>query len=380
MTIWGSVDTVAAPTAVVDLDRFDANAEQMLRLAAGTPIRVASKSVRVRALIARVLERPGFAGVLGYSAREAIFLARNGIRDVVIAYPTVDRAAVAEIAADPRLTREITFMADLPEHVHLLGQQAGRAHLRVAIDVDCSLRMGPVAIGAHRSSVRTPDQAARVAQVVARTAGTVLTGAMFYEAQVAGVPDRHAVVRQMKRRSLAELTSRRAAVVAALRAHGELEFVNGGGTGSLAQTAADATITDVAAGSGLFSPALFDDFAAGRLRPAVYFVSPVTRKPAPDVVVTFAGGYLASGVADRHRAPRPVHPRGLRYFRQEGAGEVQTPLHGAAARDLQIGDPVWFRHAKAGEMCERFDRLLCVRDGAVVGEVATYRGEGQNFG
>lgn len=378
--LWDSIGPVGRPTAVLDLDAFDANATAMLRAAGGKPIRVASKSVRVRGLVERALSRQGFNGVLGYSAAEAIFLARHGITDIVIAYPTVDKPAVQEIAADPALAGEITFMVDLPEHVALLASCATDGPLQLCLDVDSSLRVGPVSIGAHRSSVHTPVEAAALAALVERTAGVVLTGAMFYEAQVAGVPDSSAAVRLMKRRSLAELSTRRSEVIAALGDHAQLRFVNGGGTGSLAETSADPAITELAGGSGLFSPTLFDSYDESRRRPAAYFVSPVTRKPADDIVVTFAGGYLASGVADKSRMPTPVHPAGLHYFGQEGAGEVQTPLRGKAARSLDVGDLVWFRHTKAGEMCERFDEIWCVRGGAVVDRMPTYRGEGQNFG
>jgi D-serine deaminase-like pyridoxal phosphate-dependent protein len=59
---------------------------------------------------------------------------------------------------------------------------------------------------------------------------------------------------------------------------------------------------------------------------------------------------------------------------------VQTPLSGRAAASLQVGDRVWFRHAKAGELCERFDRLHLVLGNKIIDEVPTYRGEGRNFG
>lgn len=379
---WQALRTAGAPTAVVDLDAFDANAAGLLRRAAGTPIRVASKSVRSRALISRVLEMEGYAGVLGYSVREAIWLAENGVRDVVVAYPSVDRDAIAAVASSGQLAERICFMVDLPEHVQLLADLAvlAGARLRVAIDADCSLRLGPLSVGVHRSRVHTPEEAARLAELVARTSGVRLSGLMLYEAQVAGVPDDRRGIRVVKRLSNDQLARRRGEVRAAVEAHGALDFVNGGGTGSLHTTRLDAAVTELAAGSGLFMPASFDGFADLGTRPAAWFASPVTRKPADDVVVTFSGGYHASGAPGRSRLPVPTHPAGLAYFPREGAGEVQTPLHGDAARALNVGDLVWFRHAKAGEMCERFTELLLVRGGQVVERVATYRGEGRSFG
>jgi D-serine deaminase-like pyridoxal phosphate-dependent protein len=73
-------------------------------------------------------------------------------------------------------------------------------------------------------------------------------------------------------------------------------------------------------------------------------------------------------------------PRDLRLLGAEGAGEVQTPVRGRAADRLRIGDRVWFRHAKAGELAERFPTIHVVEDGRLVESVPTYRGEGQAFG
>ena len=97
------------------------------------------------------------------------------------------------------------------------------------------------------------------------------------------------------------------------------------------------------------------------------------------MATVLGGGYIASGPAGADRLPRPVLPPGLRLDRQEGAGEVQTPVAGAAAAGLGIGDRVWFRHAKAGELCERFGEVHLVRGRELVGTVPTYRGEGRAF-
>ena len=159
----------------------------------------------------------------------------------------------------------------------------------------------------------------------------------------------------MQRGSARELAARRASVVQAVRAVAPLRFVNGGGTGSVEATASEALVTEVAAGSGLFAPALFDTYRAFTPRPAAFFALPVVRRPSARVATVLGGGYPASGPAGRDRLPRPV-ARGLRLDRQEGAGEVQTPLRGPAAAGLRIGDRVWMRHAKAGELCERVRR------------------------
>jgi D-serine deaminase-like pyridoxal phosphate-dependent protein len=377
------------PFAVVDLDALRSNTAALLRRAAGRPIRAASKSVRSRALLRAALSTPGFHGVLAYGLREALWLADDGAPggavsdDIVVAYPTADRAALRDLAADPVARERVTIMVDDPAQ---LDQVPGP--VRVCLELDASLRLlgGRVHLGARRSPVHSADAAAALAREVVRR-GFRLVGLMAYEAQIAGVGDRipgrpvrSGVVRAMQHVSAAELAARRAAVVAAVTAVAPLEFVNGGGTGSLERTAAEPAVTEVAAGSGLFGPALFDRYRSFTPRPAALFALPVVRRPAPGVVTVLGGGWIASGPPDRDRLPVPVYPAGLRLTGAEGAGEVQTPLVGPAADALAIGDRVWFRHAKAGELCEHVTELHLVEGNRLRGSVPTYRGEGKAFG
>ncbi|HWT92073.1 MAG TPA: amino acid deaminase/aldolase, partial [Solirubrobacteraceae bacterium] len=211
---------------------------------------------------------------------------------------------------------------------------------------------------------------------------------MAYEAQIAGVGDappasraRGVAIRGMQALSARELAGRRARIVEAVRAVvPDLEFVNGGGTGSLERTARElGAVTEAAAGSGLYGPTLFDTYRAFSPQPAALFALPVVRRPSADVVTVLGGGYPASGAVGPDRVPTPALPPGLSLDPLEGAGEVQTPLHGEPASWLRVGDVVFFRHAKAGELCERFDTLHLVEGDRVVDAVPTYRGEGRTF-
>jgi D-serine deaminase-like pyridoxal phosphate-dependent protein len=373
------------PFAVVDLDAFDANAADLLRRAGSTALRLASKSVRCRALQRRALDG-GFRGQLCFTLPEALWLADQGFDDLVVAYPTADRAALRALAHGPH-RGAIALMIDSRAHLDLI-EATGGGPVRVCLDVDAGwwLLGGRIRIGVKRSPVRTPEQAAALAADAAARPGIELVGLMAYEAHIAGVGDAPpgrraygAAVRAMQRASARELAARRAAVVAAVQAVAPLGFVNGGGTGSVERTAAEAAVTEVTAGSGLYGPTLFDAYRAFAVRPAALFAMPVVRKPSPASATVLGGGYPASGAAGADRLPRPVLPAGLRLERSEGAGEVQTPVLGPGARDLALGDRVWFRHAKAGELCERFASLYLVRGAELVDEVPTYRGEGQTF-
>jgi D-serine deaminase-like pyridoxal phosphate-dependent protein len=210
---------------------------------------------------------------------------------------------------------------------------------------------------------------------------------MGYEGQIAGLGDsppgtplKAAVVRVAQARSAAELSARRAEAVRLIRELTDLEFVNGGGTGSLESTSKDASVTELAAGSGLVGPTLFDSYRKFRPRPALLYALPVVRRPGPGAVTLFSGGYVASGTGTRDRLPEPFGPKGLKLTRTEGAGEVQTPVVGSAADTLPIGGRVWMRHAKGGELAERFTAYHVVDPGASEPRtVPTYRGEGQCF-
>ncbi len=381
------------PFAIVDLAMFRRNAADLTRRAAGKPVRVASKSVRCRALLDEVLRLPGVNGIMAFTLPEALWLARGATSDdILVAYPTVDGTALTELTADPTCAGAITVMVDCAEHLDLIEKAAAGTRdpspVRVCIDIDAGYRAfgGLVRAGARRSPVRTPAQAAELARNITSRKAITLTGLMAYEAQIAGVGDNPPgrplyarAVRAMQRRSAAELARRRAAIVAAVREVAALEFVNGGGTGSADKTAAEDAVTEIGAGSGLFHPALFDSYRSFRGHPAALFALPVVRRPGAGVVTALGGGYLASGPANTGRLPQPFLPKGLRFDRDEGAGEVQTPLLGGAADSLRIGDRVWLRHAKAGELCERFAELHLIEGERVAAVAPTYRGEGKTF-
>jgi D-serine deaminase-like pyridoxal phosphate-dependent protein len=383
-------EPLSTPLMVVDVDAFDANADDLVRRAAGTPIRVASKSVRIPALLSRVLARDGFQGVLGFTLAEALWLEEQGFSDdIVVAYPTVDRGALARLVASPSAAAHITLMVDDLAHLDVVDSvRASQAvPVRVAIDVDAGLRMGRQHVGPKRSPLHDADDVLRLAEEIRRRRGFRLVGAMTYEGQVAGVQDdvpsqraKSVVVRRIKSLSLNQLEVRRREVADALKASGaELEFWNAGGTGSVETTVSDRVVTEVAAGSGLLAPTLFDHYQSFDARPAAFFGLPVTRRPGPQIATVHGGGLVASGPMGKDRLPTPWAPAGLQLTGLEAAGEVQTPLTGHPAALLAIGDLVWFRHAKAGELFEHTNTVRLLSGSRFTEELLTYRGHGLSF-
>ena len=384
-SIFSGID---APFALVDLDAMWSNAREMLDRAAGTPIRVASKSVRCRALLAAILEHdPSFRGLMTFTLPEALWLHGHGFEDLLLAYPTADRGALAELARLESDRRPI-LMVDSTEHLDYIEAAApGPARpIRVCIELDVGWWPlgGRLKIGAKRSPLRSPEQARALAAEITARPSLELAAIMGYEAHIAGLGDRplgkrmqEPLIRLVKHLSAAEIAERRAAVVAAVREIAPVEIVNGGGTGSIHTTRREDVVTEITAGSGFYAPTLFDRYTDFRLTPAAMFAMPVVRRPSGGVATLLGGGYHASGPTGRDRLPQPHLPRGLRLDPLEGAGEVQTPVIGAAAASLRVGDRVYLRHAKAGELCERFESLHLVRGDRIVDEVPTYRGEGR---
>lgn len=385
-----AVSGLPLPTCVLELDALEKNAQNLLMRAGALPVRLCSKSIRSVGVLRHVQQlSTRFQGVLCYSAREAAWLATLGFQDLLVAYPTVDRAELDAACSAISQGHTLTLMVDHTEQLAAIAARA-REHGVVApvcIDLDLSSDFPLLYFGVRRSPVRSAREVVALAQQIATEPCLRLTGLMGYEAQLAGPQDalphdklKSALLRGLKQLSNKQLQARRAEAVRALREAGHsLRFVNGGGTGSLERTREDHAVTEVAAGSGLYAPTLFEHFSAFQLEPALFFALPVVRKAAPDIITCAGGGYVASGPAGLDRSPRPVLPQGLELLPHEGAGEVQTPLRITIPHSFVMGDPVFFRHAKAGELLERFLHIALVRDAALVGELTSYRGDGQCF-
>ncbi|HPB70837.1 MAG: alanine racemase [Syntrophales bacterium] len=384
------------PAAFVDLDRFDANVAYVAstQRATGKRIRVASKSLRCTALIRRIFARGGasYRGILGFTVEEAAFLAERGFDDLLVAYPTVQPSDLSLLSRLTASGKQVSLVVDAPAHLERLsaaGERAG-VTLSACLEVDLSYRpfRTSLHLGARRSPIRTPAEALALAHAARSLPGVRIDAVMGYEGHIASTNDdlpgarlKNRVIRLMKRASVPELTQRRAAVVRALRNAGvSLRVVNGGGSGSLVSSGRDPSLTEVTAGSAFYGPALFHHFHDVHFQPAAFFAVQVVRKPADGMVTCLGGGYAASGAAGPDKLPRPVLPPGMRLLPLEGAGEVQTPLTlPADGPELNVGDPVIFQHAKAGELAERFNALLLIRGDRIVERVPTYRGEGVAF-
>jgi len=388
------------PLAFVDLDAFDSNIAYVRNQVESLPgnrrtVRVGSKSLRCEPLIRRIFDLGGtrFHGLLTFTVEESAWLASKGYTDLLVAYPSIQPSDLSLICKLLENGIPIKVMADSLEHLKAysdVGVQH-RVVIPVCLELDVAYRpfgKSWMHLGLRRSPLRTPQQVSTLVQQARQIPGIHICALMGYEGHIAGTSDakpgaeiKNRWMRWMKQRSMVELTRRRQQVVEALHHAGlSLELVNGGGSGSLRSTLADPSVTEITVGSAFYCPALFHHFQEVHYQPAAFFALQVARLPTPGMITCQGGGYPASGAMGQEKLPLPVLPPGLKYLPLEGAGEVQTPLTlPPDCPPLTVGDVVFFQHAKAGELCERFNELLLLRQGKIIGRVPTYRGEGYSF-
>ncbi len=400
MTTWAhyrhALEGEPKPCAFVDLDQVDRNIDTLLGpvRAAGKTLRVASKSLRCAALLRHIEARGGgvVQGVMAFSAGEAAWLASEGFDDIFVAYPTAQASDAEALARANQGEVTVGIVVDDRAHLDLLGSAAKAAGvvMPVVVEVDVSYRpLGEVFhMGTRRSPLRTAEAVLALCEEVDRRSHVRLMGIMGYEGHIAGLQDAspfsnpamNHTLRWLKKKAVPACAELRTQVAAGLEAKGiAYDLFNGGGTGSVDTTSAEAAVTEVTAGSGFVDSHLFDYYAHLTLQPAIGFALQIVRRPDARHVTCHGGGYIASGAAGQDRMPVPWLPDGVRYVSMEGPGEVQTPLIVPRKLRLELGDPVFFRHAKAGELAEHFNEYLLLRGQEIVERVPTYRGAGHCF-
>ncbi|MGG5740163.1 MULTISPECIES: amino acid deaminase/aldolase [Bacillus cereus group] len=386
----GIFKEVPLPCAFLDEVALERNIQSIIELSGDKKIRIASKSLRSVPIMKKILaENDRFQGIMCFSPREALFLIEEGFNDLLLGYPAYDERALYEISLLTKQGIIITCMVDCEEHIVYLEKIAVESSgcFRVCLDIDMSSRIFQFHFGVRRSPVKDVQSALKIVEKVKASPYLILDGVMGYEAQIAGVGDdmpkqrlQNKLISYLKKKSVLEINERRGNIVKEIQNLGiELRFVNGGGTGSIKTTEQDHSVTEITVGSAFYSPKLFDYYKEVKFQPAVGFAVPIVRKPAPHIYTCLGGGYIASGAVGKEKEPEVWKPHGAKLLALEGAGEVQTPVYYNGEEQLYIGDTILFRHSKAGELCERFPVLYRIKQGEIVGEYSTYRGDSQCF-
>ena len=376
---------VTSPVLAVDLEYFEENlkwAPEVLKHTKNKTIRIATKSIRSVSLLKKILSSNSiYQGLMTYSLQEALWLQELGFKDILMGYPTVDRAALEKLAKEPS---QIILMVDLIEHLDLLESIASqnKTQFEICVDIDLSFDLPGLRFGVYRSELHDLKSLEAFLKHLKTCSHLKLVGLMGYEAQIAGVGDKtDKKIQILKRFSLIDLKKRRKHMVDLVRSNGfDLKIINGGGTGSLFSTKEETVVTEVTLGSAFYGPVLFDYYQDFSLRPSMFFGLPITRHPKENIFTCFSGGYIASGALDKKKLPLPYLPSGMELLPYEGAGEVQTPVRYDGVEKLKVGDLIFFRHAKAAEICERFLEIQLIKGHRSEDKILTYRGEGKSFG
>jgi D-serine deaminase-like pyridoxal phosphate-dependent protein len=362
-----------APTLLLNLDALDKNIQWLLDQTTKN-IRLATKSIRSVEVLKYILDQsPRFQGLMCYSLKEALWLREQGFRDLLVAYPSFNKKWLKELAKNPN---DITIMIDSSAHLELLPQ----SKINVAIDLDMSTNHFGLYFGVRRSPINSLEKLDQLLQEIKNYQSLEVTAVMGYEAQIAGVTDlNQPVVRALKKFSSQKfLTFRDNAVSLIKHYFPNVKCINGGGSGSIQLSDQDQSLTEITAGSLFYAPHLFDNYHHLVLTPALFYALEIVRLPAPNIYTCYSGGFIASGAVGANKWPQIYLPKNAQLLRHEGTGEVQTPIHIDHAR-LEIGDPVFLRHAKAGEICERFNQITAFRQQSIIQTFTTYRGNGVNF-
>lgn len=381
---------IAKPCAFIHWHALEKNIADIAKQAGRKKIRIASKSIRSVPVLQKILATSDvFQGIMCYTAEEALFLYENGLDDLLIAYPIWHESSLKMVCNAVKKGAVVTLMVDCMEHIERLEQiaQEENGWFRVCIDLDLSMSLPGLHFGVHRSPLKAVEETVETAKRITVSSYLELDGLMGYEAQIAGLTDndpaqrgKGAVIRQLKRHSMKAVAKKRQIVIEKMQEEDiSLRFVNGGGTGSLQHTAKEAVVTEITVGSGFLNSHLFDKYKDFQYEAAAGFAIEITRRPSPQMYTCFGGGYVASGAMNKDKLPEVFLPTGAALTANEGVGEVQTPVKYNGELPLDLGDPIFFRHSKAGELCERFHNLYVIKDGKIIDTYLTYRGEGKCF-
>jgi D-serine deaminase-like pyridoxal phosphate-dependent protein len=381
---------IPRPFAFIDLDILNENILLTSSRSGNKKIRIATKSIRSLEVLHYLKEKLSlqFTGLMTFHLEEALFLLNNGFDHCLMGYPQKVSIKQAELIKDlASKNKSLVLMIDSIDHLVYL-EKIGKDRdvvFEVCVDIDLSLRLPKLNFGVYRSPLNQLKQFRVIFDFIKNSTNLKCVGIMGYEAQVAGLQDLNhkgkvydLMIQGLKRVSLIKINKLRKEVVSLAENYFNLEFVNGGGSGSISQSSQDKSLTEVAIGSGYYCPHLFDEYNE-KFKPSCGFAIEVERRPREDYITCHGGGYIASGALDINKMPKVFSPKGLICEPNEMFGEVQTPFKNKGEIKLEIGDPVFLRHAKSGELLERFNEIHILEKNKITKKWKSYRGEGLCF-
>lgn len=378
------------PKLILDIDRLESNLKFFEDRVGSKQIRIATKSVRSSQVLQHVLQvGKKISGLMTYSLQESLNLHNKGFQDILMGYPSIDEQALMMLCNDQKAVENICLMIDSKQHIEIIEKAVGNRDIRckICIDIDMSSQFPAVYFGVRRSPVNHIDILKKLLDDIQKSKAVKLVGIMGYEAQIAGLSDYsphrkfiNPLIRFLKKQSIKEVEKKRQLVLDEIKKRElSLSFVNAGGSGSYDTSSLESGVTEITVGSGLYCSHLFDYYKNLSLLPALFYTLQVSRIPTPQMITCQSGGFIASGVPGLDKQPKVYLPEGLIPLTDEGFGEVQTPFKNLSGIELLLGDPLFVRHAKAGEICEHFNTMTILRNQKIYEVWQTYRGEGNCY-
>lgn len=271
--VGGPVTALPTPALVVDLPTVRANIAEMKRRmdtvpAALRPHAKIHKSPR----FARLQLEAGAIGITTATIWEASAMVADGLTDILVANQVVGAVKERELARLASVAA-VTVAVDDAANVERIGAAARAAGAEVGVLVELD-------VGLHRAGARSVPDAVALAELVERTPGVRLRGAFGYEGHCMLEPDREERIRKAR-----ESNERLLGFVDALAAKGlETGIVAAGGLGTWDITGANPRITEIHAGSYIFSDAFHRNLVPG-FEPALTVLATVTSRSGAMAVV-----------------------------------------------------------------------------------------------
>lgn len=373
----------ALPFAYVDLDQLEAHIRSVLDTSGNKLLRVDARVLRCPEIIERVMRSDArFHGVKCATVAEALYLADySELNDFLVSFPVVQTAAIQRLCDAIAQGHGLTLTVDDIDRLAGLDEAAGAAGITLAlcVEIDASIHLNDDR-ASRRSAVHDTEALVELARAIAERAHLWFRGVLIFDTQRETPTGHHRVRARALDRDGQHLRDSRAAVVSALSDAGLAPaLVDCAGVGALAFNAEDPSVTEITVGAAFFGLADASATAARTDTPAAGYASEIMRHTDTRLYATLSGGYTAPDTSDGAMLPAVYLPRGAAIDDLPGAGVGQLPIFDAED-DLAVGAPVFMRPANASELCERFDRLVLMQEGAIVGHARTYRAIGDQFG
>jgi D-serine deaminase-like pyridoxal phosphate-dependent protein len=341
------VDELDTPALLVDLDILDANIGRMASAcrSRGVRWRPHVKSVGVPAIAHRMVQA-GAIGITCAKLGEAEAMVDAGMDDILIANQIVGVQKVARLV-NLAARAAVTVAVDNHAHAAELGAAAVQAgvRLRVVIEVD---------IGLHRAGVAPGASVVELARSISMEPGLELLGLMGWEGHATRIAGRRA-----KRLAVAHAIGLLTGSATVCRRAGlPIAVVSCGGTGTYPTAVAQAGVTEVQAGGGVFSDVRYQTLLGVDHPAALTVLTTITSRPSPDRIVCDAGRKTMSGDGGVLPVPIGIGPaRSVVLSAEHTTIELRAP-----SADPGVGSHLGFAVGQADATVHLNNEVFGVRD------------------